>query len=231
MDTSAIIVSAGSSTRMNGQNKQYLKIGNNHVIGLSMLAFEKAESISEIIVVVKKEDISFVKDIAIQLNITKFKVCVEGGETRQESVFNGVKYTSSDCSLIAIHDGARPLIKTILIENTINDARVFGAATLGVNVKDTIKIVSDNLIVDTPYRPHLFITQTPQVFKKSLYIKGLNFATEYKLDFTDDCQLVESIGVKVFMTKGDYKNIKITTPEDILIANLLYNLEENEVPQ
>lgn len=92
---------------------------------------------------------------------------------------------------------------------------------MGVPVKDTIKIVHDGLIEDTPHRPSLYITQTPQVFKRRLYFEGVDFALEHELDFTDDCQLMEAIGVKVCMTTGDYKNIKITTPEDIKIAQLL----------
>ena len=123
--------------------------------------------------------------------------------------------------MIAVHDGARPLVNPAHIEKTIKDASVFGGTVLGVPVKDTIKIVHDGLIEDTPHRPSLYITQTPQVFKRRLYFEGVDFALEHELDFTDDCQLMEAIGVKVCMTTGDYKNIKITTPEDIKIAQLL----------
>jgi 2-C-methyl-D-erythritol 4-phosphate cytidylyltransferase len=127
--------------------------------------------------------------------------------------------------MIAIHDGARPLVNPEFIEKTIKDARVFGGATLGVGVKDTIKIVEDDLIVDTPHRPSLFACQTPQVFKRKIYFDAVAFALENGLEnLTDDCQLVEAIGKKVFMTKGDYKNIKITTPEDIKIAEVLLNV-------
>lgn len=123
--------------------------------------------------------------------------------------------------MIAVHDGARPLIKPEHIEKTIKDASVFGGAVLGVPVKDTIKVVRDGLIEDTPHRPSLYITQTPQVFKRRLYFEGVDFALEHELDFTDDCQLIEAVGIKVCMTVGDYTNIKITTPEDIKIAQLL----------
>ena len=121
-------------------------------------------------------------------------------------------------------DGARPLVKPEQIVRTARDAEVFGAAVLGVPVKDTIKVVNDGLITDTPYRPSLYITQTPQIFKRRIYFEAVDFALEHGLDFTDDCQLAEAIGVKVCMTEGGYENIKITTPEDIKIANLL--LEE-----
>ena len=123
--------------------------------------------------------------------------------------------------MVAIHDGARPLVKPEFIETAIKDARVFGGAALGVPVKDTIKLVEDGLIVDTPQRSKLYITQTPQVFKRHVYFEGIDFSLEHDLDFTDDCQLVEALGHKVYMTLSDYTNIKITTPEDIEIAEVL----------
>ena len=143
---------------------------------------------------------------------------------RQESVKNGLKLISKDTDIIAVHDGARPLVSPENIEKTIKDARVFGGSTLGVRVKDTIKVVEDDLIVDTPYRPSLFICQTPQVFKRKIYFDAVAFASEHNIEnLTDDCQLAEAIGQKIFMTEGDYKNIKITTPEDIKIAEVLLN--------
>ncbi len=222
MDTSAIIVSAGNSSRMNGIDKQFSLIENIPVIGHCMLAFEKCESIYEIIVSAKAENTEKIKQIAAQLGISKLTHVVEGGSTRQASVVNGIKKVSDQTKMIAVHDGARPLIKSENIQRVIADARIFGGATLGVPVKDTIKVVSDNLITDTPPRSSLYITQTPQVFKKSVYMRGMDFALRNGLDFTDDCQLAESIGIKVYMTNGDYTNIKITTPEDISIAEILF---------
>lgn len=221
MNTSAVIVCAGNSTRMGGINKILLPLGKSTVIGNTMLAFQNTESIKEIIIVSRPQDFDAIKSEAEKLGISKLKMCVEGGSTRQESVSNGVKHVSRDTDFIAVHDGARPLVKPEHIENVIKDASVFGSATLGVAVKDTIKVVSDGLIVDTPYRPSLYITQTPQVFRKKIYFEGIDFALEHGLDFTDDCQLVEAIGYKVYMTAGDYTNIKITTPEDIKIAEVL----------
>ena len=130
--------------------------------------------------------------------------------------------------MISVHDGARPLVKTEQIAQVIQDASVFGGATLGVPVKDTIKVVNDRLIVDTPYRPHLYITQTPQVFKRQLYFEAVTFAEEHALDFTDDCQLIEAINCKVYMTEGDYAYISISTPEDIAIAEILLARQKEE---
>lgn len=220
-DTSAIIVSAGNSSRMGGINKQFLKLGDSTVIGMSMKALQECESVKEIVVVTKLDDISKIENIAKSSNITKLKCIVVGGQSRQESVLNGYKAISQDTELITIHDGARPLVLPQDIEKCINNARIYGGSTLGVPVKDTIKVVKENIITDTPHRPNLFITQTPQTFKKDIYSSGIKFAKDNHLDFTDDCQIVEAIGHKVYMTIGHYSNIKITTPEDVSIAEIL----------
>ena len=221
MKTSAVIVCAGNSTRMGGVNKLLLPLGERKVIGVTMQAFQSCESISEIIIVAREDDIPGIQAEAEAAGITKLAACTTGGSTRQESVINGIRKISKESELVAVHDGARPLVKPEHIEKVIKDASVFGGATLGVPVKDTIKTVDGGLIVDTPPRSSLYITQTPQIFKRSLYFEGIDFALEHGLDFTDDCQLVEAIGGKVAMTVGDYTNIKITTPEDIAIAEVL----------
>ncbi|MDE5936828.1 MAG: 2-C-methyl-D-erythritol 4-phosphate cytidylyltransferase [Ruminococcus sp.] len=224
MKTSAVIVCAGNSTRMGGVNKILLPLGDRLVIGITMLAFEKCESISEIIIVAKENDIPAIKSEAEKTGIAKLKTCITGGDTRQASVINGIRCISKDTEFIAVHDGARPLVRSEYIEKAVKDASVFGGATLGVPVKDTIKIVDSGLITDTPPRKSLYITQTPQVFRKKLYFEGIDFALEHNLDFTDDCQLVEAIGGKVYMTESDYTNIKITTPEDIRLAETLLEM-------
>ncbi len=220
-DTSAIIVAAGNASRMQGINKILMPLGKTSVIGHSMLAFEQAEDIAEIIVVTRSENEAAIRETAAALGITKLACITQGGETRQQSVLNGLRQTAAESQYIAIHDGARPLVRPEHIAKVIRDARVFGGATLGVPVKDTIKVVEDGLITDTPYRPSLYLTQTPQVFRKRLYFEAADFALEHGLDCTDDCQLVEAIGGKVYMTVGDYTNIKITTPEDGKIAEVL----------
>ena len=186
-----------------------------------MSAFQNCPDIAEIIIVTKPENFQPIQEIADTLNISKLSHLTEGGDTRQQSVMKGLKLVSKDSSYIAVHDGARPLVKTEHISKVIQDARVFGGATLGVPVKDTIKVVDSGLITDTPPRSSLWMTQTPQVFRKRLYFEAVDFALEHNLDFTDDCQLVEAVGGKIYMTQGDYTNIKITTPEDREIAEVL----------
>lgn len=224
MNTSVVIVCAGNSTRMGGVNKILLPLGERLVIGVTMQAFQKCKSVGEIIIVARESDIPAIREEADKAGITKLKECTTGGATRQESVINGIRCISKGIQLVAIHDGARPLVKPEHIEKVIKDASVFGGATLGVPVKDTIKTVDGGLIIDTPPRSSLYITQTPQIFKRDLYFEGVDFALEHGLDFTDDCQLVEAIGGKVAMTVGDYTNIKITTPEDIKLAEVLLKL-------
>lgn len=220
-DTSVILVCAGNASRMNGVNKILMPLGKSNVIGICMQAFQQCEDVAEIIIVTKSEHAQAIRETAESLQISKLTQITDGGATRQESVMQGLKLVSKFTNYIAVHDGARPLVKPEHISKVIRDARVFGGATLGVPVKDTIKIVDDGLITDTPPRHTLYITQTPQVFRKRLYFEAVDFALEHHLNFTDDCQLVESIGGKVCMTTGDYTNIKITTPEDRIIAEVL----------
>ena len=211
---------------MGGVNKILMPLGDRLVIGVTMQAFQACGSVSEIVIVARDADIPAIKAEAEAAGITKLTACTVGGATRQESVINGVKQISKEAQLVAVHDGARPLVKPEHIEKVIKDASVFGGATLGVPVKDTIKTVNDGLISDTPPRKFLYITQTPQIFKRQLYFEGIDFALEHGLDFTDDCQMVEAIGGKVAMTTGDYTNIKITTPEDIKLAEVLLAMQE-----
>lgn len=225
MTASVIIVCAGNSTRMQGVNKILMPLGKTNVIGNTLLAFEKCESIKDIVIVCRESDKEEIRKTAESLGISKLHNFAVGGETRQKSVVSGLRKIAPDTEMIAIHDGARPLVKPEHIERVIKDAAVFGGATLGVPVKDTIKVVCDGLIDDTPSRSSFYITQTPQIFKRRLYFEGVDFAEEHGLDFTDDCQLIEAIGTKVYMTIGDYKNIKITTPEDIDIAEVLLKQE------
>ena len=215
---SAVIVSAGNSTRMGGINKQFLEINNMPVIAHTIKAFDHLDAIKEIVVVTRECDIADVVSLIEKYNFKKVSTVVSGGETRQLSVYNGVINTSHSADYVAIHDGARPLVSDSVIINTLNNAFEFDAAATGVKVKDTVKVVdvNDN-IVDTPDRTYMRFIQTPQIFKKSLYIDAVN-TVENSKNFTDDCMLLEAYGKKVKFVDGDYENIKITTPEDVELA-------------
>lgn len=217
---SAIIACAGSSTRMNGVNKQLWELDGIPVAARSMLAFEGIEQVTEIIVSAREQDIPLIEELAERYGITKFKCAVEGGETRQQSVFAAFMKTDRATRYIAVHDGARPLVEPEHIKKCIKDASIFGGAVLGVPVKDTIKLVDGGMIADTLDRRKLFSIQTPQIFRRDIYVKGINFAQDNELDFTDDCQLAEAVGAKINLTVSDYRNIKITTPEDLAVAEV-----------
>jgi 2-C-methyl-D-erythritol 4-phosphate cytidylyltransferase len=215
---SAIIVAAGESTRM-GTNKLFLKVGEIPAVVRSLLAFESAPSVEETVVVTKPEYREQYRLWQREYSLQKLRAVTVGGTTRQQSVLAGIMAASKASEYFAIHDGARPFIDPHDIERVIRDARRYGAATLGVPVKDTIKVVTeDGFIERTPDRNRLFSTQTPQVFLRAVYLEGVESARRDGLEFTDDCQLVEYAGYRVYMTKGDYKNIKLTTKDDLLVA-------------
>lgn len=201
-------------------SKLLLKINGKTVLERSVNAFLNISDVDEVIVVAREKDIPAFSDILTDERVS----FVVGGDTRQQSVMNAVDVID-DCELIIIHDGARPLIKSEDIENTIRAAKENKAAAVGVFVKDTVKVVDKNgFVVSTPDRSTLFAVQTPQIFDFELYRKAAQNAREKGLDFTDDCQLVESFNQKVKTVVGSYSNIKITTPDDIVLAeNLLKN--------
>lgn len=215
---SAVIVSAGNSTRMGGINKQFLEIDGMPVIARSIKAFQDNSLIDEIVIVTRFQDVESVRELVKKYNFSKVDTIVCGGDTRQESVLNGLNCVSCKADLIAIHDGARPLVSDSVITETIKMAIEYGAAATGVKVKDTVKQVDDNnTIVATPNRAYLRFIQTPQIFNKSLYLDAVKTVKNSK-DFTDDCMLIEAYGKTVKFVDGDYENIKITTPEDVELA-------------
>ncbi len=226
---SVIIAAAGSGTRMGGAAKQFLRLCGKPVIIYSMEVFDRIEAVEEIIVSVKREHMETVSEYAHEYKISKPLKLAEGGETRQQSVINALKLADEGTKLIAVHDAARPLIKEEYVRKCIRDAEVFGGAVLGVPVKDTLKTVYGGMVADTPDRSSLYIIQTPQIFQKELYIKGVNFALRNELDFTDDCQLAEAVGGKINVSPSDYANIKLTTPEDMVFAEILSKKSLNNV--
>ena len=217
---SAVIVAAGSSRRMGGINKLLLEIKGKTVLCRSVEAFENNADINEIIVAAREEDIEEYKALLAQYK--KVKCVVPGGETRQKSVASAIAACSEDCDMIAIHDGARPLVSQDVISRTVDAAFECGGAACGVRVKDTIKVTdSDGMITDTPDRATLWAVHTPQCFDKKLYISCVESLGEKAKDMTDDCRLVEICGGKVRMVEGSYSNIKITTVEDVPMAESL----------
>ena len=224
----AVIVAAGNSTRMDGVNKQFLLIDGVPVLVRTLWAFSNCGLINEIIIAAREEDIPRMYSMLRDYQILKVSDIVKGGSTRQESVLNAVKRSSPASEFLAIHDGARPLVTEKIIEETVKTAFKTGAAATGVKVKDTVKIVnSQNIITSTPDRNFLWAVHTPQVFDRKMYLSALDGVPDCSL-FTDDCRLMEEYGAEVVMVEGSYENIKITTPEDIDVAEaIVYRRESN----
>lgn len=226
---SAIIVAAGSSTRMGKPvSKQLIKLNGTEVIVHTLKAFEASEAIDEIILVCREQDTEIIKALAESNGITKPLKLTNGGATRQESVKNGVMLVKDNAEYIAIHDGARPLISPYDINSVVSNATRYKSSALGVPVKDTIKVIDKNgIITATPERSSLIAIYTPQVFNLELYKNAMEKAKQDGKDYTDDCQLVEALGESVYVTIGSPTNIKLTTPEDIIIAESFLKEREN----
>lgn len=215
MNNTAIILGAGSGTRMKAdKSKLLLEINGKTVLERTVETFSKIKEINETIVVCRESDLESFESVLSSYNVS---YCF-GGDTRQQSVMNAVE-TVEDCDYILIHDGARPLITEKEIKDTLECAVKNGAAAVGVMVKDTIKVIDgSNQIVSTPDRSCLVSIRTPQIFEFKTYVDALEKAKADGKDFTDDCQLIEYFRKPVFTVIGDYGNIKITTPEDLPMA-------------
>ncbi len=212
MKTSVIITAGGSGKRM-GQPKQFLSILGRPMIEWTLDAFQNSEGIDEIIVVLPDEYASRLAHYPLRIT--------RSGAERTDSVRNGLKLVSSDTDIVLIHDGARPLITPDIIEAAIAEAIKFGAVVVGVPAKDTIKEVTSNaecVIHKTLDRSILWQAQTPQAFKKDILLKAYANAKD---NATDDSKLVEALGIKVKMVMGSYENIKVTTPEDLTVAEAI----------
>lgn len=228
----AIVLAAGSGSRMKSKTKkQFMEIKGKPVIWYSLFEFEKSR-VDEIILVTGKEDIDYCKkEIVEKYNLKKIKNVVAGGSERYESVYNGLKEVTGN--IVLIHDGARPLINNEIIEGSIEGTIKSDACVVGVPVKDTIKRANkEGYIIDTPNRSELWITQTPQSFKTDLVKMAYKKMKEElekgntTLNITDDAMVVEEFTTnQVRFVQGDYKNIKVTTPEDIDIAELFIELD------
>ena len=215
MNNAAIILGAGAGTRMKAdKSKLLLEINGKTVLERTVETFSKIKEINEIIVVCRESDLDSFENVLSPYNVS---YCF-GGETRQQSVMNAVE-TIDECDYLLIHDGARPLITEKEITDTLTSAIQNGAAAVGVMVKDTIKVIDSNYqIVSTPDRSSLVSIRTPQIFEFKMYVDAVEKAKADGNDFTDDCQLIEYFGKPVFTVIGDYGNIKITTPEDLPMA-------------
>jgi len=220
----AVIVAAGTASRMGGIDKVMASLKGEPMIVRTVRTFQECDAISEI-VIVTREDL-MVKIMGLCKDYDKVRAVVVGGADRAASVHAGLNALSDKVKLAAIHDGARPLVSFEVIDRTVRAANSYGAAAPAIPVKDTIKNTQGGLAVSTPDRSTLRAVQTPQVFDFDLLRAALKKAKEEKLTITDDCSAVENMGFKIKLVEGDERNIKITTPLDLKVAQLF--LEDME---
>jgi len=224
MKASAIIVSAGKGQRlMKGTKKQFLLLSGKPVLCHTLDRFEACSLIDSVILVVSPEDMDYcMKEIVEKHKYRKVSQIVSGGKTRQDSVKNGIEALSPDVNVVVIHDGVRPFVTAAMIENSIHSALEVGASVTAVPVKDTIKVSGpDGMVRQTLDRSALWQVQTPQAFNIAVIKKAYQKALKDGFYGTDDASLVERLGLKVYLLQGSYSNIKITTPEDFVLAGLL----------
>ena len=218
----AVIVAAGTASRMGGIDKVMAKLGGEPMILRTVRAFHNCEAVREIVVVTRPDLVIPIADLCHDFH--KVQAVIVGGDSRQASVKLGLSALSKKVKLVAIHDGARPLVSNAVIDRSIRAAHTYSAAAPAIPVKDTVKVVQGGIVSTTPDRATLRAVQTPQVFDIDLLKAALTRAEEKGDQVTDDCSAVELMGMSVRIVEGEERNIKVTTPMDLKIAELL--LEE-----
>ena len=218
----AVIVAAGSASRMGGIDKVMAPIGGEPMIVRTVRTFQQCDAIREIVIVTRQDLIVPIMDLCHEFD--KVQMVIVGGASRPESVAAGLSALSDKVKLVAVQDGARPLVSWQVIDRTVRAANSYGAAAPAIPVKDTIKVVAGGIVKETPDRKTLQAVQTPQVFDMELLRGALQKAAEDGAEITDDCSAVERLGMSVKIVEGDERNIKVTTPLDLKIAELF--LEE-----
>lgn len=219
----AVIVAAGMASRMGGIDKIMEELHGEVVIQRSVQAFQNCDAIKEIVIVTRPDLILPIKNLCV--SFSKVTAVVAGGNTRPQSVQAGMNALSKKVKLVAVHDGARPLVSAQLIDRVVRGANSYGAAVPGIPVKDTIKEANGGIVKKTLDRSSLYAVQTPQAFDFDLLRGALEKAKLDGTQITDDASAVENMGMSVKMVVGDERNIKITTPLDLHLAELL--IEEN----
>ncbi|MBO4938725.1 MAG: 2-C-methyl-D-erythritol 4-phosphate cytidylyltransferase [Oscillospiraceae bacterium] len=215
----AVIVAAGNASRMGGIDKVMADLNGEPMILRTVRTFQNCEAIKEIVIVTRPDLILPIRDLCTRFD--KVQAVVAGGASRQESVALGMNALSGKVKLVAVQDGARPLITDAVIDRTVRAAHTYSAAAPAIPVKDTIKVVKGGVVVETPDRAALQAVQTPQVFDLDLLRGALKKAEADGAAVTDDCSAVELMGMSVKIVEGDERNIKVTTPMDLKIAELL----------
>ena len=224
----AVIVAAGKGRRMGTEvSKQFLPLCGKEILAHSVEKFEKAEKIRDIVLVTGEDSLQDVREMAQEYGWKKIVSVVAGGKERQDSVWNGLQAVSDDTDIVLIHDGVRPFVTEDILNHSIETAVEMGSCVAGVPAKDTIKVCNgENVAVATPDRSTLWQIQTPQTFRKDLIMQAYQKAKEDGFVGTDDASLAEYSGCPVKVIMGSYRNIKITTKEDLLIGEAFLKEEQ-----
>jgi 2-C-methyl-D-erythritol 4-phosphate cytidylyltransferase len=228
MKADAVIVSAGKGHRfMEGKKKQFYFLADKPILAHTLYKFESCPLIRSILLVVGQEDMDYcLSEIIEKYQYRKISQLVPGGKRRQESVKNGIDVLPKGAEVVVIHDGVRPFVTTEMIEESIRSAARLQAVVMAMPVKETIKMVQqDGTVLKTIDRESLWQIQTPQTFQVNVIKEAYHRATEDGFIGTDDASLVERLGVKVHILQGSYSNIKITTPEDLVLAQLILQMQ------
>jgi 2-C-methyl-D-erythritol 4-phosphate cytidylyltransferase len=226
MKVEAVIVAAGKGIRFGeGKKKQFQLLSGKPILAHTLDRFEACPTIKSILLVTAQEDMNYcLEEIVEKYKYKKISQIIPGGRRRQESVKNGIDFLTKDTEIVVIHDGVRPLVTREMIEESIQSANRFGAVVFAMPVKETIKMVQkDGTIVKTLDREYLWQVQTPQTFQAKIIKQAYQKAQEDGFLGTDDASLVERLGIKVHILPGSYINIKVTTPEDLALANFYLN--------
>ncbi len=224
---SVVVAAGGSSSRMGGINKLFAELSGIPVLAITLSALNSSKYVNEIILVSSENDFIQASELCKRYAFSKVSKVIKGGATRLLSVYNGVREVSDKAEIIAIHDGARPFVTEKIIKDTVKAAAEYGAAAPFVPVKDTVKTGNSGFVSSTLKRDELYAVQTPQAFDAGLIKAALYNAVKKDLPITDDCSSVEAIGGAVRLVEGSYDNIKITTPEDLIIGDAIFNAEVN----
>lgn len=219
---SAIVLAGGRGKRMGSvQSKQYIDLNGRPILYYTLNRFINNNNIDKVILVIPEDELEFCqKEVLDKYNLKVDSIAL-GGKERQDSVYNGLK-KASESDIVLIHDGARPFVSEKIIDDGIKFAKLYGAAAPGVMPKDTIKVKNEkSFSIETPNRSNLVAVQTPQVFDYKMILKCHEKVKENKLEVTDDTRVVELFGNDVYLYDGEYTNIKITTPEDLILAQYL----------
>lgn len=224
----AVIVAAGKGKRMGTEiSKQFLPLGGKEILAHTVQKFEKATNIRDIVLVTGVDSLQDVQEMAQEYGWEKIVSIVAGGKERQDSVWNGLQQVAVDTEIILIHDGVRPFVTEDILNGSIETALEMGGCVAGVPAKDTIKVCDgENIAIATPDRSALWQIQTPQTFRKERIVKAYEQAKEDGFVGTDDASFAEHCGYPVKVIMGSYRNIKITTKEDLIIGEAFLKEEQ-----